>query len=226
MSLLRQIVFQTHTSEKNKKIFHFSICQISVSDLPLVRRTNLHLELFPRYVRFDAVTLNYLCHSYEYLFGIEYKRKWIKDQLEPIKRILGGSKLEIKCVINQTGGSTFTDHNAFLSHIENELLPIIGTCHGFKLNALFCSERDSAENIIESLLQMPAIIRCSTVDLYLTMTGRVVNLPVDVIANWLSYERHGAKKTKEERFLQILTTHDRIRIQNTKDIWELLKTVS
>ena len=134
--------------------------------------------------------------------------------------------MEIECVINQNRGTTFTDNTALLSHIANELLPIIGTCHGFKLKAFFHSDRDSAENIIESLLKMPAIIRCSTVDLCLTMTGRIVNLSVDGIANWFVVDEcHDAKKEKKERFLQIDTDRNRIRIQNTQDIWELLKTV-
>ena len=166
--------------------------------------------------------MNY--HSFEYLIRIEDKCEWIKGQLEPIKQLLSGSKLEIDCVINQNGG--FTDHAALLSHIENELLPIIGTCRGFKLNASFYSDRDSAENIIESLLQMQPIIRCSTVHLCLIQTGPIVNLLVDVIANWLVVDEcHDTKKKKEERFLHIDTDRNRIRIQNTQDIWELLKTV-
>ena len=129
--------------------------------------------------------------------------------------------------INQNDQSQFCNHFQLLDYIREQVLPICGSSPVYVFHIDFQSDNDAAGNFIGQILQLPSINRCHDVGFgYCNETETFIQLPVEVIANWLNRNFDdgigGTGQSKKERQLVM---HDRIRIQNAGEICDRLKTV-
>ena len=94
------------------------------------------------------------------------------------------------------------------SHLEKDLLPICDNCRSYKFQILFW-DHSSANKFISTVLQFGQIDCSSSVLFHFTIfDGFPVELPIDVVANWLNRSRNSNainpnRQMENERILAI-----------------------
>lgn len=106
-------------------------------------------------------------------------------------------------------------------------LQICDSARGYKFQIYFFSDANVITNIIASILQMPQIERCSTVELEIILRwGVQMQLPVKAILNWLENpadEMQINERKPKEKFLTIWLRGDHI--HNVQELINHLKMV-
>ena len=176
---------------------------------------------FPRFLRFDRVDLFY--HSGTQSF--EKKCQLFVKLLQQLKEALKESNLiRIGAIIQHEMPNQFKDHSALLDHVRNELLPICNTSHQYAFEITFLSNQNADRATIESILQIPLIIRCTNVSIQIYGTSRPTHLPVESISNWLNGTvEEGTKIGGQKQREKLLRLGERI--QNTREMIDYLKEV-
>ena len=185
----------------------------------------------PSFLRFDEVVIAYR-ESEEKL--IEEKREFAMKHLRPLSRALMGSTLKIWCSIDEEYELLrFRSYSTLLAHIEEEILPVCGTCRSYNFNVWFHSNiaavMHSSANFIAEILQLKQIVRCTDISFefdFLPAGCYLTILPVDAIANWLICagidDIDATCQNSEQRTLQIRTV-DEVRISDVLELLECLK---
>lgn len=147
---------------------------------------------------FEEFTFNGTISGKCHLFG---------EFLQPIKAALINSKISLSCIVDQDDPTRFNDHSVLLDYLRNGLLPICDSSRQYEFSIHFKSDKNSAKEVIASILQFPQIIRCSNVGILLwRMSDNQIQLPIDVIAQWLNQHADLVElidRTKQEKFLKI-----------------------
>ena len=184
----------------------------------MTAKTNLNNFHF---LRFNTVTLFYVSGSQ----SIDEKLQLLRDQLQLFKTALSDlEKITLAACINLNDQSQFHNHTELLDHLHKQVLPICDTSSVYNFHVDFQSDNDAAGNVISQILQMPSINRCQKV-LFHYANEASIQLPVEVISNWLNCSEIGSTEpgqSKEERFLAM---NDRIKIQNAVEMCDHLKMV-
>ena len=179
------------------------------------------LITIPPFIRFKKVQLLWN-------FGAQpIVENWFESHLLPIRPALSDSILvEFYVTIAQSQQKHFSDHSMLLEHIQNRWLSICNSSRGYKFGIVFLSDRNSATNVIASLLQMHEIKRCSHVEIIAKYSCEC-QLPVEVVSNWLELgDEAGKKFQNEERFLAIdIGNNVYYSIENARELYDHLKTV-
>ena len=191
----------------------------------LIGRENISLvdlEAFPQFLRFEKVYLPYCIGSQT----IGEKCELFGATLTSIKAPLNESKeISFASYVKQNDSSQFNNHTTFLSYLRDEFLPICDSSRRYTFIVWFYSDENDATKVIDSILKMPQIARCSNVVIELYLIIDPIQLPVETIAQWLnqqSDERIGLfDQKKEEKFLTIFSHQ----IQNVLEVRDHLKKV-
>ena len=134
----------------------------------------------PQFLRFVNVELY-----------VDRKCNSVVNYLQPLKKSLNGSNLiTFEARINENIQSGFSNHLQLLNHIQEELMPIFDSSHGYKFKVHFDSDANAGVNVIRQLLQMHPIDRCSNVEITLYGLEEQPNqLPLEAISNFLHRNR-------------------------------------
>ena len=168
----------------------------------------------------------------KYEFGERY--------LFALKSVLNDSNMiEFNADIYEHCHSYFSNHTQLLDYLCYRFLPIFfNSSRHYKFYFRFKSDGNSAANVVASVLQMPEIRRCSTIEI--KIHSKEQKLPVDAIINFLEESademgnNNGQIQNKKERFLKVIfpTWHwywgnsiPRHGVQNTEEMLDHLKTV-
>ena len=180
-----------------------------------------NLAEFPPFLRFEEVRLEYDSG----LQSLITKCRLFEDCLNSIKPALKDSnKIRFEAVINQSDPSHFSDHSSVVIYLRDRLLPICNSSRRYVFDISFYSDKNSAANLISSILQISQVQSCSNVSIEL-FGNHSARLPAEDISNWLGLKTvEGAEicgKKEEKRFLLI---YSRI-IEKAQEMWEHLKKV-
>ena len=157
-----------------------------------------NLSTIPRFIRFDSVSLSYSGGS----MTSEKKCQKVEKYLKAIKTASKHSNtIRFVGEINQNDPTCFTDHSVLLSYLDEQVLQLCNSSRGYEFQIHFHSDsdKDAGTNFISSLLQMPAISRCSNLEITLFFIEEAQQLPVETISDWLNRKKHEAEF--HERFL-------------------------
>lgn len=184
--------------------------------------TRTDLTEFPLFLRFNNVQLWYWRGSQP----IKEKCELIEAHLIPFKSVLNVSNMiEFYAYITHDDKTYFNNHSKLLYYLQNRLLQICDSARGYKFRILFFSHANTITNVIESILQMPPIERCSNVEIEIPFLWRVQKqLPVKAISNWLEMSAVRMEindRKQKEKFLKILM----MGIQNARELIDHLKMV-
>ena len=118
---------------------------------------------------------------------ITNKCQKIEKYLKPIEPALKHSNsIRFDADINRNDKACFSDHSILLSYLDKQLLQICNSSRRYEFKIHFYSDENAGTNVISSLLQLPAISRCSNVDITLYLTEEATQLPVEAISDWLN----------------------------------------
>lgn len=179
----------------------------------------------PPFLRFKDNELHYRTTLTTITSGatIQEKCELIKHHLRTLKPGLDpSSSIVFHASILKQDCTHFNRDSQLLGHIQDELLPIFGSCRRFEFNIWVenVPVPSSSRNIIESLLKMPQIDQCANVVIRFYHSIDQF-LPVDAIAQWLNLkmDRIGkSNRRNEAKFLSIYLPD----IQNILEIyWHL-----
>ena len=124
--------------------------------------------------------------------------------------------------INQNDQTKFRDHSQLFDHIREQVLPIFDSSPFYSFYIDFQSDNnDGAADFIAQILQMCPIIRGREVYFHYD-NETFIQLPVEVITNWLHRNSDDGIGCTGRRFLEM---NNRIKIQNAEEICDHLKTV-
>ena len=186
------------------------LCQSDLADIP-------------QFIRFDVVQLDY----FYFTIPIEEMCPLVVNYLQPLKKALNGSKLIT--FIGGIGGkdpSMFRNHLQLLNHIQDELLPMCDSSHGYKFKIQFNSDTNAAANVIRIILQMHPIDRCSNVEIGLygnfEQRNQLPRLPIKAISNFLHRK---CDKFREDSNKIIYLRINLTRIQNVQATCDHFKKV-
>ena len=181
------------------------------------------LKKFPTFLRFNRVNLLYRISLQ--LQSIEEKCQLIASSLKSIKETLNDSnKIVFNGCIDQNDQSDFNNHSTLVGYIQDEFLPVCDSSCLYKFDIEFYSDKNSGAKVIASILKMPQIIRCSSVEIGLWQISDPIQIPIEGIVQWLNQnnDRIGfIGKKKEEKFLKIYSGN----IGNVSAMCEHLKEV-
>lgn len=166
------------------------------------------LPALPRFIRFNDVCLFYGNDRLRFLslkykpiqfVSTEEKCHSIENYLQPFKKVLNDSKsVQFHGDIgrNDDKFSNFFTQSSLLKYLSQKLLSIFSTSHRYVFDiSFYCGEGD-ATNVLDSILQMQQIRRCSNLDIELKQIEYQhiqqeqpyldSELPVEAISNWLN----------------------------------------
>ena len=143
-----------------------------------------NLRSVPRFLRFNEVRLSYN-------FGpksIEEKCLSIENCLQPLKEALNDSiSIRFCGIIDRNDLTKFSDYSKLLEYLSEELLKICNSSRGYNFFIYFRTEEAGAKaKVINSIIQMPQICRCSTLRISLYCIPQPMLLLVDAISGWLN----------------------------------------
>ena len=182
------------------------------------------LAAFPPFLYFTDVELKYKTGSQSLIT----KFRLFEDCLESIKPALKDSnKIRFCAMIDQEDSSNFSDHSSVVIYLRDKLLRIFDSSHRYDFSLWFRSDKNSARELISSVLQIPQVGSSSNVSIRLIgyLSAR---LSVEDISNWLApksgdgVEIYGKRQWKGDRFL-LIYSHT---IKNAQEMWEHLKEVN
>ena len=170
------------------------------------------INLSKEYEWIQMIRMDPTLKEYEW---IQMIREWAKMILQPLKTALKGAEF---CF-------DYPDYDSMLltrlTHFGKEILPICDNCRSYRFKIYGQWPDSSEDKLISTILQFGQIDCCSNVlfEFYTFDYGHI-ELPVDVIANWLNRSRNSnainAKGQMEnERILSI-------KIDNIGNISEML----
>ena len=165
----------------------------------------------PRFLRFGNVILEYPICSQSIAESESFR-----GLLSTIKTSLYDSNSTWVCTEN---ASQFIDHSSLLEHIH-QILSICDSSRGYSF-VFRCYSDAYFGNVIASILEMPEIIRSSTVYIF---TTTIPQLPVETISNWLNRERHEMEQKQRHRRLELLCYF--ISDDQIQEMFAFLKQVS
>ena len=177
---------------------------------------------FP-FLSFERICLIYSGSS----TSIDDKLRLLHNQLQLFITAFSDLKeITLIATINQNDQSQFHDHSQLLEHLREQLLPICDSSPFYSFHIDFQSNKDGAANFIAEILQMGPITRCQEVSFYYD-NETFIQLPVEVISNWLNRGKIGSTETgqsKKERMLKLEMNY-RIKIQNAVEMCDHMKMV-
>ena len=184
-----------------------------------------NLRSVPRFLRFNEVKLFYN-------FGaksIEGKCRSIENYLQPLEEALKDANfIRFHGAIDRNDPKNFGDQSKLLDYLSEELLKICNSSRGYDFTIYFRAEEARAgANVINSIIQMPQICRCSNLRIDLWLICLPVLLPVEAISSWLNrsigdgMNYIGRTPTPKEIFVQIYAA----RIQNVAEMCDHLAKV-
>ena len=182
------------------------------------------LTAFPSFLRFQNVELCYGSGTQP----IDETCELFETYLLPLKPALNDSNIiEPSTIISQDDRNYFNNHSTLINYLQNRLLSICDSARGYKFRISFRSDEDENDitNVIESILQIPTIERCSNVEIEIHCCWEVnKQLPVEMISNWLqkSVDEMEINSRKQEEKLLTIRMCD---IQNTQEMIDHLKLV-
>lgn len=169
------------------------------------------------FIRFGVVELKY--------FGpqpIEEKCNLFDAHLSALKSVLKDSKLIEFCAFISQDPDDFNNQLSLLDYIQNRLLAFCDSSRGYEFE-ISDSDANAITNVIESILLMPPIRRCSVLKIRIHR-GEENQLPMEAISDWLEEsvdEMQINARTPKEKYLEIRLNG----IQNAKELLEHLKMV-
>ena len=174
---------------------------------------------FPQFIRFDQVRLLYERSK----LPIDEMGQSIVNYLQPLKSALNDSNMiYFSGAINQGQVfNCFTDHSKLLNHVQEGLMPICNSSRGYNFKIWFYTNNNTGSKVAATILQMPAIARCSTLEINLNYIQEPIRLPVEAISNWLHRRYDGTNENRKELFLRFEVYN----IENIGDLYEHLKKV-
>ena len=182
-----------------------------------------NLASFPAFLRFNKVGLihgvPWNTNSIEAMCELTEKHLLpIKPALKDTKMITFNGGISLHC------GGCFRNHSKLLEFLRNRLLPICDSSHCYNFSIDLDSDKHAASNIIASILQIQQISRCSHSKFCFESVNQPINLPVEIVSNWLhrTFDENGNTKQKQERFLLIYSNAG---TENLLQIWDSLKRV-
>ena len=192
--------------------------EVSLSDLTDIRslRPLLH------FLRFNEIQLFYNVGQQ----SIEEKCRSIENYLSPLKEVLKDSiAIRSRGDIARNDLTNFSDHSILLNYLS-EHLKILNSSREYEFSIGFHPEEVGAEaNVINSIIQMPQICRCSNLRFFLWHAPQPILLPVEAISNWLNRSKvcgiNPIGQASEKIFLRIYGT----RIQNVVEMCDYLTKV-
>ena len=179
-----------------------------------------NLSTIPRFICFDCVSLTYESGG---PMKSEKKCRKVAKYLKPIKTASKHSNLiRFDADINQDDQSSFTDHSILLAYLSEQFLQICDTSRRYEFIIYFHSDKNAGAgtNLISSLLQMPAISRCSNFEISLYHIEEAQQLPVENISDWLN-----RRKTDGQIPQEIFMTIRMNEIQNATEMCDHLSKV-
>ena len=195
--------------------------------------TLIDLSALPRFLRFAEVNLFYdggpaIPIKLIQLKSIEEKCNSTENYLQPLKNALNDLKsIEFRGGIGRSENkfSNFLTQSSLLEYLSQRLLPIFNSSHRYEFHILFYNNDGDATNVIDSILQMPQIVRCSNLHIKLHCIQQPKQLPVETISNWLNRKMDvGTKaigRTPREIYLGIWLD----KIQNAMEMCDHLAEV-
>ena len=162
-----------------------------------------NFEGIPSFIRFHEVDLRYIFTGEG---SIKENCLRLKNLLQSLKQYLEDSISVIyfgKIANDHDLPNYFTDHSQLIAYFRDDFLPILDSSRHYSFEIRFTSDKDAAASVIESLLQMPQIERCSNVAIGINYANPT-QLPVDSIFQFLNQKKCDQiiRKTKE-KFLKI-----------------------
>ena len=164
------------------------------------------LVIVPPFLRFGDVSLAYSSYRTDSL-PIAEKCDSFRGYLPSIKASLYDSNVtQFCCAINQEDPNEFRDYLTLLDNIREIVSSFCDSSRGysFLLNPSLTTDSSAFGTVIASILEMPAISRCSYVYISLYDGGpnsTETKLPIETISNWLNRERHEMGQKQRERNL-------------------------
>ena len=211
-----------HLGQQRLFFFHFSLPMQAYifgnerNKIPLA-----NLTFCPHFLRFNEVKLFYTdCPK-----SIEEKCRSIENCLQPLKEALKDANfIRFWGSIDRNDQACFSDHSKLLKYLS-EQLKIWNSSRGYNFSIFFNSEEEAAANVINSIIQMPQICRCSTLRIFLYWVSAPLLLPVEAISCWLNRSigdgMNFIERTSKEIFLRIYAD----RIQNVVEMCDHLAKV-
>ena len=185
-----------------------------------------NLTSVPCFLRFKEVKL-----FYAYTIGqksIEEKCRSGENYLQPLKEALNDSILiRFGGIIDRNDLTKFSDHSKLLDYLSEHLLKICNSSREYDFYISFrTDEAGAGTNVINSIIQMPQICRCSNLRINLCCIPQHVLLPADAISSWLNRPISDGmnfigRRTPKEYFLKIYAA----RIQNVVEMCDYLVEV-
>ena len=183
-----------------------------------------NLTSVPRFLRFNEVKLFYDIGQK----SIGEKCRSVENNLQPLKEALNDlTAVRFDGVIDRNAHSNFSDHSKLLNYLSEELLTILNSSREYDFTIFFHSQEEAGTrtNVINSIIQMPQIYRCSNLRFVLWPVPQPMLLPVDAISGWLNRMigdgMNFIGRTSKEIFLQIYA----VRIQNVVEMCDHLVEV-
>ena len=150
---------------------------------------------------------------------ITNKCQKVEKYLKPINTAHSNS-IRFVGDINQANQACFRDHSILLTYLREQLLQICNSSRRYEFEIHFRSDKNAGTNFISSLLQMPAIIRCSNLEITLNHIEEAQQLPVETISDWLN-RRKTDSRIPQELFMKIWLRE----IQNVTEMCDHLSKV-
>lgn len=197
-----------------------------VKNLNIIHRNDF--EEFPPFLYLDKIGLEYYG-----TMTITKKCELFKSHLQSIKRALYHSNIEFHGSIHKDNKGYFVgspkhidfhDHTKLVEHIRNEVLPLCGSARCYSFNITLYTDKNSAAKIIDSILRMPSVNRCSNVSFWFRDDG-IKGISVETISNWLFRMSDGNGEINCPKRHPRLLKIGSIMLQNVMDIWDALKQV-
>ena len=171
-----------------------------------------NLTSVPRFLRFDVVQLFYDVGPK----SIEEKCRSVENYLQPLKEALNDlTAVRFDGVIDRNAHSNFSDHSKLLDYLSEQLLKMFNSSREYDFTIFFHleEEAEAEANVINLIIQMPEVCRCSHLRFHLWRVPwrepQPMLLPVDAISSWLNRSIGdgmnfiGRTPTAKEIFLQI-----------------------
>lgn len=187
-----------------------SLSKVSVGTGSLKRISHKTLASMPQFICFDTVELSYQSGSQK----MAKKCRLFTRCLEPLKTALDRAHL-----LRFTARISGINQSIFVRHLSDELLPICGSFHCYEFSIHLVSGQNSGTMLIASILQLPAIVRCTKIGIELK--EQAITLPVDTISDWLNRKSDNEGKYNGQKSLLL----DGLEILNAREMCDHLKKV-
>ena len=177
--------------------------------------------VFPPFVRSNEVRLRFHFSTSQ---SLPEKCRLFEDCLDLIRPTLKDSnETYFFAEIDQEDQSDFSDHESLVIYLRDRLLPICDSSHRYVFDIFFKSEKNSAAEVISSILQICQVRSCSNVSIVLRVNS-AIRLPVEDISNWLSPKTNVCGKKEPNRYLKIYS--GKIPKFQIRRMWDHLKEVN